>query len=165
MEIDVIIQDYFFDQSSDQPISEETWISWFNTWLTHLQPDFSPTENYELSIRLTNDQDIKKLNHEFRHKNEPTDVLSFASLEINYPHIEDLEEPLYLGDIIISVETAHRQAQKQQHTLKTELVWLASHGLLHLLGWDHPDEDSLKLMLQKQMKLLEIISIDIKLEI
>ena len=55
-----------------------------------------------------------------------------------------------LGDIVISLETAGRQAQEQGHSLQQELRWLVSHGLLHLLGWDHTDDDSLAAMLALQ---------------
>lgn len=64
-------------------------------------------------------------------------------------------EPLELGDIVISLETAARQAAEQGHTLEHELLFLASHGLLHLLGWDHPDEASLTAMLARQEALLQ----------
>ena len=63
-------------------------------------------------------------------------------------------EPLYLGDIVISLETAAQQSQQQGHSLTVELAWLAAHGLLHLLGWDHPDAASLALMLEQQKILL-----------
>ena len=61
-----------------------------------------------------------------------------------------------LGDIIVSVPTAERQALEQNHSLERELCWLVSHGLLHLLGWDHPDDASLMTMLQCQEQLLAI---------
>jgi len=64
-------------------------------------------------------------------------------------------EPLELGDIVISVETAARQAPEHGNDLGRELLFLASHGLLHLLGWDHPDETSLAAMLQRQQALLD----------
>ena len=65
-----------------------------------------------------------------------------------------LLEPLELGDIVISVETAARQAPEHGHDPERELLFLASHGLLHLLGWDHPDEASLAAMLARQERLL-----------
>jgi probable rRNA maturation factor len=71
-------------------------------------------------------------------------------------------EPLYLGDIAISIDTAQRQAQQQGHSLKTELAWLAAHGFLHLLGWDHPDEESLTQMLDRQETLLQAIGLAIQ---
>ena len=67
---------------------------------------------------------------------------------------EDDQEPLELGDIVISLETAARQAPDHDHSLPEELLFLATHGLLHLLGWDHPDDTSLAAMLRKQEELL-----------
>jgi probable rRNA maturation factor len=62
------------------------------------------------------------------------------------------------------VETANRQAKQQGHPLKTELAWLAAHGFLHLLGWDHPDEESLRQMLNKQVDLLQGVGITVEAE-
>ncbi|MEO0935438.1 MAG: rRNA maturation RNase YbeY, partial [Cyanobacteria bacterium J06641_2] len=89
------------------------------------------------------------------------------ALEVNSPHVTEMDtenEPLYLGDIIVSVDTARKQAIQQGHSLKIELAWLASHGFLHLIGWDHPDEESLQRMLRKQVMLLKTLGIDIDLE-
>jgi probable rRNA maturation factor len=73
---------------------------------------------------------------------------------------DDEAEPLELGDIVISVETAARQAPEHGHSLERELLFLASHGLLHLLGWDHPDEASLAAMLAQQEQLLAVTKRD-----
>ncbi len=139
-----------------EPIAEETWDQWFQTWLQQLAAELPPAIGYELSIRLSDDEEIQQLNAQYRHQNKPTDVLSFAALEVEYPQIESIpgEIPLYLGDIIISVDTAARQAEQQEHSVTVELAWLAVHGLLHLLGWDHPDEESLMQMLGQQETLL-----------
>ncbi|MCS6814667.1 MAG: rRNA maturation RNase YbeY, partial [Cyanobacteria bacterium] len=90
-----------------------------------------------------------------------TDVLAFATLDDPCPlPPEALElQPIYLGDIVISIETAQQQANQQGHSLVCELGWLASHGLLHLLGWDHPDDESLKRMLNQQAHLLRGIGL------
>lgn len=143
------------------PIAIETWEHWFQAWLDALQPDQSPIEAYELSLRLTGDRELQQLNHQYRQQDQPTDVLAFAALESAYVQPQELQStlPVYLGDIVISVGTANRQAETQQHSLSIELAWLAAHGLLHLLGWDHPDEDSLNRMLKQQQVLLEIIGL------
>jgi probable rRNA maturation factor len=67
--------------------------------------------------------------------------------------------PLELGDIVISLDTAARQAADHGHSLEHELLFLASHGLLHLLGWDHPDEASLDAMLNRQSQLLQSLAL------
>jgi len=79
-------------------------------------------------------------------------VLSFAALDDAPPLTDD--PCLELGDIIVSVPTARRQALDHGHDLHWELRWLVSHGLLHLLGWDHPDDNSLAAMLALQERLL-----------
>ena len=164
MEVEVSVQDCFSTPSQSIGIDDESWQNWFCTWLETLQPNISPTQNYELSLRLTDDAEIQLLNAQYRQKNQPTDVLAFAALEVDYPQPEELLEslPLYLGDIAISVDTAQRQAQQQGHSLPTEIAWLAAHGLLHLLGWDHPDEDSLNRMLHQQSAMLEAIGFKVE---
>lgn len=153
------------DASAAQPIAvpipSEQWEPWMQAWLDHLQPHLSPIDTYELSLRLTDDPEIQALNAQYRQQDKPTDVLAFAALEADVPAIAALESehPLYLGDIVISVQTAQRQALAQNHSLTTELAWLAAHGLLHLLGWDHPDEESLQRMLSEQQALLTVIGL------
>ena len=105
-----------------------------------------------LGVSLLDDESIAALNERWRQKPSATDVLSFAALESEMPMGAGQE--LELGDIVVSVPTARRQALEQEHGLERELRWLVSHGLLHLLGWDHPDEHSLTAMLQQQEHLL-----------
>ncbi|MFZ4666814.1 MAG: rRNA maturation RNase YbeY [Prochlorotrichaceae cyanobacterium] len=136
------------------------WESWFQEWLESSLDDLPPSAHvlaYELTLRLTSDEEIEELNAQYRGLQESTDVLSFASLESDYPPPppEVDTEPLYLGDIVISIPTAQRQAQHGGYDLSIELSWLAVHGFLHLLGWDHPDEDSLDRMINQQVKLLK----------
>lgn len=171
MQIEVMVQDCFSPASRSaaigvpelpHPISTSTWEHWFHQWLEVLQPSLPAADSYELTLRLTDDHEIGSLNAQYRNKNQPTDVLAFAALEVNSPQLPteiQFLEPLYLGDLVISVETAYRQAQQHGHSLETELAWLAAHGLLHLLGWDHPDEESLIGMLNQQQILLKIVNL------
>jgi probable rRNA maturation factor len=150
----------------DQPIiglDESIWSAHFQTWIT--QPDLGlpSATDYEITLRLTDDAEIQSLNAQYRQIDRPTDVLAFAALEdemILPPEMDAL--PLYLGDIIISMETAQKQADVQGHSLAIELLWLASHGFLHLLGWDHPDDQSLAKMLACQDVLLGTIDVVIE---
>lgn len=105
----------------------------------------------ELSIVLCDDAFIRPLNRDYRGKDAATDVLSFAMQEG-----EDLiEEDPVLGDLVISVETAGRQAAEQGHDLAAELRVLLVHGLLHLLGYDHEvDEVEAAEMRAAEAKLL-----------
>nr|WP_227500042.1 rRNA maturation RNase YbeY [Synechococcus sp. PCC 7335] len=132
---------------------------WFKTWLADLDPKISPIGAYEVSLRLTSDAEIQQLNSDFRQQEKPTDVLSFAALETEIPQLQNVyqQQPVYLGDIIVSIETASRQAVENRHSLERELAWLCAHGLLHLLGWDHPNEDRLTQMLDRQALLLNLI--------
>ncbi|MER3435233.1 MAG: rRNA maturation RNase YbeY [Leptolyngbya sp. ERB_1_1] len=163
MQIEVSVQDCFHQEL---PIQSETWEIWFRKWLEMMKPmqdglPLHPEEQYELSLRLTDDREIQSLNQNYRFKDQPTDVLAFASLEVDCPQFDELNtEPLYLGDIVISVETADQQASP--HDLETELAWLAAHGLLHLLGWDHPDDASLLRMLDQQQILLNAVGLEAK---
>ncbi|BAQ60516.1 metal-dependent hydrolase YbeY [Geminocystis sp. NIES-3708] len=158
-ELELYVEDLFFpDNDQKSPISESQWQKWFEKWLNLVDIDFDEDKIYEISLLLTDDKEIQSLNTQFRHKNQPTDVLTFAALEADFPD-HDLMDSVTLGDIIMSVETAQKQAQLQQHSLKTELAWLASHGFLHLLGWDHPDDDSLRKMLTQQEFLLNAIGL------
>ena len=170
---EIYVQDNFYPyqnsllnldfENKSTSVSSDTWENWFDRWLNTLQPDIPKAPSYEIGLRLTDNTEIQKLNYQYRQQDRPTDVLAFATLdtEISQP-IQILNQiPLYLGDIVISVVTASRQAKQQGHALQTELAWLASHGLLHLLGWDHPDEESLMKMLHQQVILLKTVNISV----
>ena len=140
----------------------DTWQTWVQIWLVHLAPTVSPIGAYELSLQFTTDAAIAELNRQYRHQDRPTDVLSFAALEDpTLPPAVLAELPCNLGDLIISVETAQRQAEHHGHALIEELAWLAAHGLLHLLGWDHPDEEQLQAMMQEQRSLLRKVGLSL----
>ena len=173
LQIELYLEDCFDDCSptavnigDNYPIPLETWENWFQQWLEMLEDYLPIAPSYEISLRLTTDTEIQTLNSQYRQQDKPTDVLAFASLEADLPQSEEMlaTMPLYLGDIIVSIDTAQRQAQQQEHSLSTELAWLTAHGLLHLLGWDHPDEESLIEMLKEQVVLLNKIGIIINLE-
>ncbi|MDD2181485.1 MAG: rRNA maturation RNase YbeY [Bacilli bacterium] len=104
------------------------------------------------NIIFVDDLFITSLNQDYRGMNSPTDVISFA-LEDNLPI--DLGKYRLLGDIYISVDTAKRQAINYGHSLLRELSFLAVHGLLHLLGYDHINEDEEKIMFEKQEWILD----------
>ena len=143
--------------------AEGCWQPLFRRWLAQLAGEL-PAElhasAYSLGLLLTDDATIAALNGQWRQRPEPTDVLSFAAQEEcadgqPLPPLPDgLEACLELGDLVISLETAARQAEAHDHSLAEELLFLASHGLLHLLGWDHPDEASLAAMLSRQEALI-----------
>jgi len=145
---------------ADAVRAEGHWQELLALWLAALAAELPAdlrSQAYSLGLMLTDDASIAALNSTWRHRNEPTDVLSFAALESaleDGPPLALDGEPLELGDIVISLETAARQAAAADTSLEAELLFLASHGLLHLLGWDHPDADSLAAMLSRQEALI-----------
>ncbi|XP_057959430.1 endoribonuclease YBEY, chloroplastic isoform X2 [Malania oleifera] len=111
--------------------------------------DIGGFENVELSLLLCNDEFIRKLNIDWRDEDHATDVLSMSQ------HIPELKLPiLMLGDIVISVETAARQAQERGHTLLDEIRILMVHGLLHLLGFDHEISNETEAEMEEAEELL-----------
>ena len=152
----------------------DPWHALLGSWLSQLAgelPSALQAPAYSLGLSLVGDAEIAALNADWRSKAGPTDVLAFAAQDDDRDGAPPLPlppglmddagdaeihgaEPLELGDIVISVETAARQAPEHGHSLEQELLFLASHGLLHLLGWDHPDDASLAAMLARQHKLL-----------
>jgi len=107
----------------------------------------------ELSIALADDEDIAALNIQHRGKNAPTDVLSFSLLEGRH---SDRRGAL-LGDVVIGVETAARQARAAHRSLDDEVARLLIHGALHLLGWDHEKSEEARLMRAEERRLWRAI--------
>ena len=105
-------------------VSRGTLRQWSGTTLLHLK-----RERAELSLALVTDPEIRDLNRQYREKDKATDVLSFP--------LADELQPFLLGDVVISAETAARQAQRRGHPLWVEIQTLLIHGILHLLGYDH----------------------------
>lgn len=113
--------------------------------------------NVEVSILLVDNEEIRELNKKFRKKDVPTDVLSFPLLE----KFDDLnqDETVYLGDIVISVERAKEQSEDYGHSFKREMGFLVAHSILHLLGYDHMNEEEETFMIEKQNEILNNINL------
>ena len=111
----------------------------------------------EVSVSLVNDEVIHVLNKDYRGIDRPTDVLSFALDEAEEPVEIGGPEAHLLGDIIISAETAVRQGKEYGHGLNRELVYLGVHSLLHLLGYDHMNQDDKTVMREEEEKALQMI--------
>lgn len=110
---------------------------------------------FNVDITITEDEEIQKLNQQYRNKNEPTDVLSFALFSDNPECQIVVDDTIYLGDIIISLQTANKQANENNKTLEEEVNFLISHGLLHLLGFDHDTDEKLEFMINIQNDMLK----------
>lgn len=119
----------------------------------------------QLSVTLVDNNTIRRINHEQRGIDAPTDVLSFPMLEFDeYGNAEaDYEtdgEYVIIGDIVISMERAHEQAKEYGHSLLRETAFLTAHSMLHLLGYDHVDDKKgEELMCEKQEKVLRSLGI------
>lgn len=113
----------------------------------------------EVSVVLTDDKYIHELNYKYRGKDRPTDVLSFALNEGGEPEIIDGPAEVLLGDIIISLETATKQAEEYGHSLEREMAYLTVHGILHLLGYDHEIEEEKQEMRKEEEYILGLLGI------
>ena len=120
--------------------------------LRHHNIDF----DVEISVTITNNDEIKSINNEYRKIDAPTDVLSFPMYEFDEPaHFDEAELALeqgsvVLGDIVLSVDKIRQQAQEYEHSFETELSYLIIHSTLHLLGYDHMDETDKKIMREQE---------------
>jgi probable rRNA maturation factor len=112
-------------------------------------------QNYEVDVSLVDDETIHQINRDYRHVDRITDVISFAFNDDKAPadQIHDLAVPKMLGEIFIDVPQALRQAQEIGNTPMRELRFLFTHGLLHLLGYDHmkPEDEAIMFPLQEQI--------------
>jgi probable rRNA maturation factor len=128
--------------------------------------DYEDIEGYQVAVTLVDDARIHELNREYRGIDRPTDVLSFALQEQGEGEPEfDIElEPDAdfvdsLGDIVISVETCKRQAQEYGHSIERELAFLAVHGFLHLIGYDHETAEEEQDMFRRQEEILQSVGL------
>lgn len=123
------------------------------------------TKECEVSLLITDDENIHMLNLEHRKKDAPTDVLSFPMLEFDdrgniISEDENFGDTLLLGDIVISLERAYAQSKQYSHSPIREIGFLCAHSTLHLLGYDHEDsEESRKQMRTKEEKALSAIGL------
>jgi len=153
---------YPVDGSLSQMQSSYFWSQQIAIWIKFIQLDkklkcpeiVRSASKFSLGLELTDDEKILELNKTWLGKAKSTDVLSFPIIDetLNFESSGCIE----LGDIVIAVPTAINQAKENNINLITELRWLVSHGLLHLLGWDHCDEESLNQMLKTQEQLLDL---------
>jgi probable rRNA maturation factor len=125
--------------------------------LNFAQKELEITEACELSVTFVKNDRIQEINREYRGKDQPTDVISFAMEELGEGEIQISggNMPRVLGDIIISTDKAREQAEDFGHSVERELGFLAVHGFLHLLGYDHETESDEKEMFDLQRRLLD----------
>jgi len=118
----------------------------------------------EVVITFVDDQQIHELNRSYRGIDRPTDVLSFAISEKgeDEPNIlfaDDMDFPVILGDIVISIPRAMEQAKEYEHSFERELSFLTVHGFLHLMGYDHETAEEERVMFEKQDQVLHSLNV------
>jgi probable rRNA maturation factor len=118
-------------------------------------PEFGEFDNAEACIALSSDAAVRKLNAEFRNKNQPTNVLSFPAPEFMDPESGVAQ----LGDIVLAYETIEREAAEQQIAPDSHLQHLVVHGLLHVLGYDHETSFEAEQMEQLEIEILASLGI------
>ena len=135
-----------------------------------LETENCPYET-EVNVLLTGNNEIHEANKEFRGIDRPTDVLSFPMVDYKFPsdfscvdenpesYINPETDELLLGDIMISVDKVYEQANEYGHSRKREFAFLIAHSMLHLLGYDHIDEEERKVMEEKQEAILDALGI------
>lgn len=115
-------------------------------------------DGVEVSCVLVDDERIHEINREYRHIDRSTDVISFAMEDNDQFYVEGM--PRTLGDIFISVDHAKKQAEEYGHSLRREMCFLFTHGILHLLGYDHMTDEQEKEMFGLQDEILGALSIE-----
>ena len=115
----------------------------------------------EVSLSIVSNDEIQEINKQFREIDAPTDVLSFPLLTFEDGEQADVNEnnEILLGDIIISIDKAKAQAEEYGHGLRRELAFLTAHSMLHLMGYDHMEEEEQKEMFKKQDDILNNLGI------
>ena len=143
-----------FDEFSNY---EKKYLDITKVTLEHLGLDFSPV----ISISFVDNKYIHKINKKYRDVDRETDVISFAFLDDdeNRDHTLHSKGIVPLGDIYISVDKAKEQAENYGHSLERELSFLYVHGLLHLLGYDHQNEEQEKEMFALQEEILQKLGV------
>lgn len=116
-----------------------------------LEREYKSDSEIYISILLTDNEEIKNINRDYRGKDSPTDVISFA-----YHDNDEAVVGIYdsLGDIVISLERVEEQRKDYGHSFKREFYYVLTHGLLHLLGYDHIKEEDKKIMRAKEEEIL-----------
>ena len=134
-------------------IEIETISSLFEKLSSRIEELLQIQMDYVISVIFTNSSEIQKINRQYRNIDLSTDVISFAMLDSTT--IESKEIEVELGDIFINTEFAHQQAVTYGHSVSREYAFLFVHGLLHLLGYDHLNEQAEREMFQLQDAILD----------
>ena len=146
---------FTIDFSDHTDLVKNEWYEQIDSLLTFAKKQEHIDSEAELSVTFVDKDEIQNINKMYRDKDKVTDVISFA-LEEDEPEIDinELDIPRVLGDIIICTDVAHKQAENYGHSFERELGFLALHGFLHLLGYDHMTDEDEKEMFGRQDAIL-----------
>lgn len=148
--------DFVFDNEVDN--FENNYEQDFTAIIEQALKTLGIEDDVEVSCVLVDDERIHEINREYRHIDRSTDVISFAMEDNNQFYVEGM--PRTLGDIFISVDHAKKQAEEYGHSLRREMCFLFTHGILHLLGYDHMTDEQEKEMFGLQDEILGALSIE-----
>ncbi|EGQ2911451.1 rRNA maturation RNase YbeY [Staphylococcus pseudintermedius] len=140
-----------FSDHTDQV--KDDWYTQIRDVLEFAKNEEGIDEDAELSVTFVDKAEIQEINRDYRQKDKVTDVISFA-FEEEEDIFEGMDVPRVLGDIIICTDVAAVQAEQYGHSFERELGFLALHGFLHLLGYDHMTEEDEKVMFGRQKDIL-----------
>ncbi|KUO78301.1 MAG: rRNA maturation factor [Desulfosporosinus sp. BRH_c37] len=154
-----MILDIAWEEESILPEQRESLVAMLNQAIEEGIRISNRSDEAEVSLMLVDDQRIHALNLEYRGVDRPTDVLSFALQEEMEEEPNSEFEDEMLGDIVISVPRARAQAVEYGHSFERELVYLAVHGTLHLLGYDHEEEADKQEMRQKEEDVMTLLKL------
>lgn len=146
---------FTIDFSDHTELVKDEWYEQIEKLLNFAKQEEQINEDAELSITFVDKSEIQEINKMYRDKDKVTDVISFA-LEEDEPDIDmsEFNIPRVLGDIIICTDVAQEQSESYGHSFERELGFLALHGFLHLLGYDHMNEEDEKEMFGRQVAIL-----------
>ncbi|RKS87101.1 putative rRNA maturation factor [Orbus hercynius] len=147
--MDTIILDLQIATENDDNLPSEQQI---NQWLNVILPPFMA--NAELTIRIVDADESQQLNHTYRHKDKPTNVLSFP-----FESPIEIETPL-LGDLVICKKIVEQEAQEQNKSLSAHWAHMIVHGCLHLLGYDHIEDDEAEEMESLEIEIMAQLGFD-----
>ena len=147
-----MVIDFLNQGPSSYDIYEDT----FNEYYVKIFNELKLKGEYITDVTIVDNETIHKINREYRNVDRPTDVISFAFMD---EEINPDSDFINLGEIYISLDKAHEQAEEYGHSFLRELSFLTCHGLLHLLGYDHMEKEDEKEMFSLQDKILDSLNI------
>lgn len=148
MEVNIVTQTTFELEAKNRQL--------FNQILDKTVEVLQINKPYLLSVIFVNTEQIHEINLQYRNIDRPTDVISFALMDSEDMYYSE-EQEIELGDIFISIDAVHEQAQRFQHSFDRELSFLFLHGVLHLLGYDHMNEQDEAQMNKLQDEIIDEI--------